>query len=134
MKTILATICVLLLGLGSGSAWAEGSGMPKSIAPVLAQLLAQATDQSGAQTEAPVSRPGAAPVSPAPHKPGSAVAQSCPPADPGEAFCGFFGGWCRYCDQDYLHYCPSNDTCYRYFSDAQEACGNSYVICGGPAN
>lgn len=89
---------------------------------VLAQAAAEASEAvPAAPLDEPLSQKG-----------GSAQAQSCPEPDPGEAFCGFFNGYCRYCDVDYPHYCPSTNKCYKYFTGAQEACGNNYVICGGP--
>lgn len=101
----------------------RGSG--KTGEAVTEQLLAQGS--SG--TNAPASRSGQTPV-----QSGSAIAQSCPAPDNGEGLCGYYGGYCRYCDVNYPHYCPSNDTCYEHFTGAQSACGNSYVICGGAVN
>jgi hypothetical protein len=33
------------------------------------------------------------------------------------------------CDPSFPHHCANNNTCYKYFTDAQKACGNSYEIC-----
>lgn len=108
---------------GAGDPAGQDAG--KSVNP---PVLAQSAD--GGQ---PASQPSAKPFAPESSWIGAAVAQSCPAADPGDALCGYFNGYCRYCDTKYPHYCPSNNTCYQYFTGAQEACGNSYVICGGPA-
>jgi hypothetical protein len=36
------------------------------------------------------------------------------------------------CDPAYPHHCAETSKCYKYFTDAQQACGNNYEICGGP--
>lgn len=35
------------------------------------------------------------------------------------------------CPADYPHLCPNGTSCYKYFTDAQKACGNNYEICYG---
>jgi len=37
------------------------------------------------------------------------------------------------CDPQYPHHCNETGKCYMYFTDAQQACGNNYEICGGAA-
>lgn len=115
---ILATLSGA--GLSEDNRVSGGTGETGS-----AQVLADGADGS----TAPAGRSGQTPF-----KWGSAIAQSCPAPDPGEGLCGYYGGYCRYCDVNYPHYCPSNDTCYEHFTGAQSACGNSYVICGGAVN
>lgn len=113
----------------------SGSGFSEDIR-TSAQSL-QTIETESAQVLAEAATGSSSPSSRAeqtPSKPGSAIAQSCPAADPGEALCGYYGGYCRYCDVNYPHYCPSNDTCYQHFTGAQSGCGNSYVICGGAVN
>ncbi|MBD1547463.1 hypothetical protein [Roseibium aggregatum] len=127
MRMFWIALGVMVLSIFSGPAGAADlAGQERGVTdgpPLLAQ--SERTDQSASQ-------PSAKPFAPVSSWIGAAVAQSCPSADPGEALCGYFNGYCRYCDTKYPHYCPSNNTCYQYFTGAQEACGNSYVICGGP--
>ena len=35
------------------------------------------------------------------------------------------------CSSEYPHHCAGSNTCYKYFTDAQEDCGTSYEICYG---
>lgn len=128
-----STVCAAFIFVFCGVAGAAGMSPLVSIEGTFSQmtggklLLAQS---DAAPPEASSARPGRNQISPVPPKSGSAQAQSCPAPDAGEGYCGYYGGWCRYCDTAYPHYCPSNDTCYKYFTEAQKACGNNYVICG----
>ena len=45
--------------------------------------------------------------------------------------CGIWNGSEVCCGASFPHYCRSTNKCYQYFTDAQNACGTSYVICGG---
>jgi hypothetical protein len=45
--------------------------------------------------------------------------------------CGIFSGKEVCCPSNTPHYCRSTNLCYGLFTDAQRACGTSYVICGG---
>jgi hypothetical protein len=38
----------------------------------------------------------------------------------------------RCCDPKFPHHCQNTGRCYQFFNDAQNACGTSYEICGGP--
>lgn len=124
IKQTLAGLAVLMILSGAGLSddiQVSGDVSETGSVELMAKGPAGSTAPAGRSVQTPFSW-------------GSAVAQSCPAADPGEALCGYYGGYCRYCDVNYPHYCPSNDTCYEHFTGAQSACGNSYVICGGAVN
>ena len=38
----------------------------------------------------------------------------------------------RCCKPEFPHHCAETSKCYKYFTDAQAACGNNYELCGGP--
>lgn len=127
MRTFCTFLYILSFSIICGSAGAGERAGQEAVKTVNPQTLTQTAEDGQS-----VSQPSVKPFAPVSSWIGAAVAQSCPSADPGEALCGYFNGYCRYCDTRYPHYCPSNNTCYQYFTGAQEACGNSYVICGGP--
>ena len=36
------------------------------------------------------------------------------------------------CKPEFPHHCQETRKCYKYFTDAQAACGNNYELCGSP--
>ena len=126
MKTFWTFLCIVAFTFVCGPAGAGDLAGHEADRTVNPPVLAQSEELGSS-----ASQPSAKPFAPVSSWIGAAVAQSCPAADPGDALCGYFNGYCRYCDTKYPHYCPSNNTCYEYFTGAQKACGNSYVVCGG---